>query len=109
MKCITYELILTNSIAALSDLELKKIVEALKDIPEADYYIRIHHTPLNRTAEYSIGIIILRKSLKEAEPVSTHIREILTSLDINIQLSETTLLWDEYSEHYQMDISDRKC
>lgn len=105
MECKTYELILTNSKSAIDNIEMDSVIDALKEFSKEDYFIRIHETPLNKTAHYSTGIIVLKKSLEEAEIISDKIQKILENMHIRTQRFETKLLWHEPNSRFYMELS----
>lgn len=97
MECPTYKLLVQHSESAINDRELKKIKSILGDVPEEDYFITITHTPFNEECPYTTSIIILRKSVKEAEPISNRISDLLTKHGIMVNRIESKLLWNESS------------
>lgn len=104
MECKTYELILLNSKSAISKTEMDSLDEHLKEISKKDYYIRIHYTPCNNVAQYSTGIIVLRKSLEEAEVISDKIQKLLENVGIATKRVETILLWNEPNSKFYLPL-----
>lgn len=100
MKCPTYKLMLTNSLAGISDEERTRIEKILDTVSKNDYCFTIEWTPLSDICKYTLSIIVLRRSKEEAEPVTKVIEELLNTNGFRAERFSTILLWDEEAKRY---------
>lgn len=75
-KCLTYVVMLPDSNAGLNDDEMEKINSLLHEFLQKDAFLSIHLTPCNQY-RYTVGITILRNSLKDATPICDAIMSTL--------------------------------
>lgn len=106
MKRKTYKLMLTKSQSAISHEQLENIFNLLEVFSKNDYVITIDPTPLNPICRFTTSIIILKRSLEEATPISDEITKLLEANGEKVTRVETFLIWDEPTKHFYYDFTN---
>lgn len=106
MKCKAYKLMLTKSKSAINDKQLDSVVKLLNAFSKKDYVITIDPTPLNPICRFTTSIIILKRSLEEAAPISDEIIKLLETNGEKVTRVETFLIWDEPTKHFYYDFTN---
>jgi hypothetical protein len=106
MKHETYKLMLTKSQSAISHEQLENITKLLEIFSQKDYVITIEPTPLNPICRFTTSIIILKRSLEEAAPLSDEITKLLETNGEKVTKVETYLIWDEPTKHFYYDFEN---
>lgn len=106
MKHKTYKLMLTKSQSAISHRQLENIRKLLEFFSQKDYVITIEPTPFNPICRFTTSIIILRRSLVEAAPISDEITKLLEANGEKVTRVETYLIWDEPTKQFYYDFTN---
>lgn len=102
MLCSTYEILILNLNPKPCDREIERVKEVLKNLNERDYYMRLHYSESNNLTRYIPGIIVLRKSLEDAESVAQEIIRRLNEAGLELEKIQTELLYNGVSYYQEL-------
>ncbi len=97
---------LTKSQSAIRHEQLENIINLSKVFSKNDYVITIDPTPLNPICKFTTSIIILKRSLEEAAPISDKITKLLEANGEKVTRVETFLIWDEPTKRFYYDFTN---